>query len=114
MKYIKVKFTQEGLHQFNGAPEEVKYLRNAHRHLFHISVKIEVFHNDRELEFLMVMHDIKNYVQYKYLQDEYIIINSCEMLAEDILGYVNKMYGQRYCEVEVSEDNENSAIVDNR
>lgn len=112
MKYIKVKFTQEGLHQFIGAPDEVGYLGNLHRHLFHISVKVEVFHNDRELEFLMFMHDIKKYVINKYLKGEYII-NSCEMLAENILEYVHKKYGPRCCEVEVSEDDENSAIVTN-
>lgn len=112
-KYIKVQFTQEGLHQYKGAPKEVNFLRQVHRHLFYITVKIEVFHLDRELEFLMVAHKIKKFIKENIpFNDEYMLINSCEELAQKILDSLKVDYGlTRDYVVEVSEDNENSAFI---
>jgi hypothetical protein len=37
---------------------------------------------------------------------------SCEMLAEDLIGYISKKYPGRSVSVEVSEDGENGATLE--
>ena len=32
---IYVKFTKEGIHCYPDAPEDVEFLKNPHRHIFH-------------------------------------------------------------------------------
>ena len=112
--YIEIQFTIEGLHKYKNAPKEVDFLRNFHRHLFYIKAKIEVFHLDRELEFLMVLHRVKKFIKDNLTyNDEYLVINSCEELAQTILDYLKIEYGlTRNYTITVSEDNENSAIIE--
>ena len=38
---------------------------------------------------------------------------SCEMMANDLLDYIEVNYPNRICQVEVYEDDENGAIVNN-
>ena len=114
MKFIKVKFTLEGLHQYKDAPDEVGYLKNQHRHLFYISAKIEVFHNDRELEFIMVKNRINKFIAANIASMP--VVYSCEMMCEDIIKFLEKTYcteQTRLINVSVSEDDENGAIVYN-
>ena len=92
-------------HKYDNAPEKVKFLRNLHRHKFYIKVGIEVFHDDRELEFFMVQEALNNFLKDKNQ------INSCEMLAKDIKKWIEKTY-DRTCLVEVWEDKENGARVE--
>lgn len=104
-RYIYVTFQQEFIHRYPDAPDEVAYLRDYHRHIAHIKVQIEVYHNERELEFIMVKHNlaavVSNYI--RVTSD-----NSCETIAENIIEYVKKTYGEnRDIEVDVAEDGEN-------
>ena len=61
-KYIWVTLQKEILHQYNDAPKEVEYLKNLHRHILHIKVYVEVFTNDRDIEFIMFKHSIEKYL----------------------------------------------------
>lgn len=113
--FITVTNQVEGIHRYENAPVEVEFLRNDHRHMFYIKSKIQVFNEDRELEFIMVKHLINKYLmnrtdhQYCY----HLGNNSCEMIANDIYKLLQDNYGsERYISVEVSEDNENSAIIE--
>lgn len=115
MTKIFVTFRFAGLHQYVGAPEPVAYLKHPHRHVFHVRATIEVFHNDRELEFIMVKNDLQQAVKNMYPDN---VVGSCEMIAHDIAAYIKKKHGtqsvsreDRYVEVEVSEDGENGAVV---
>ena len=111
MKYIKIKTEFEGFHKYENAPEEVKFLRNLHRHIFKVEVKIEVRENDRELEFFIVKRNLNRLIeQYKRESEE---TDSCEMVAEYILDYLEATYRARRIQVEVSEDGENSGIINN-
>lgn len=107
--YINVKTNFKGFHKYPDAPEEVKFLKNIHRHIFNINIKIQVFHNDREIEFFMLQNEIDNYIQTRGSDLNY---KSCEMLAEEFLSYINSYYPGRNCIVEVQEDNENSSIIE--
>ena len=63
---ILIKTSFEGFHKYENAPEEVAFLRVLHRHTFNVEVEMETFHNDREIEFIMVQHELKNFFQNKY------------------------------------------------
>ena len=51
--YIIVKTSFRGFHQYKDAPDQVAFLKNLHRHDFIVEAKIEVKHDDRELEFFI-------------------------------------------------------------
>ena len=108
MKTIWVKFQKEGLHRYPDAPEEVGYLRNLHRHIFHFRVELEVFHNDRDVEFIMFKHELQNLYSEGVLMMDY---KSCEMLAQDLGEYILTKYPNRRYNISVSEDNENGATI---
>lgn len=95
----------EATHNWPGCPfEEVKYLRDPHRHVFHIKAYKLVTHSDRDVEFIMLKHMIQNYLNDQYPSHEFGA-KSCEMLAHDLI----ERFELSRCEV--SEDNENGAIV---
>ena len=50
--YIQTQFT--GYHRWDDAPDCVAFLRNTHRHVFHVKVTVPVQHNDRAIEFFMM------------------------------------------------------------
>ena len=94
----------EFIHRWKDAPEEVAYLRNLHRHIAHIKTQIEVFHEDREIEFIMLKHRVQNYIEKVVYEDNC----SCEKLADMLLCYLQDNYGKdRDIIITVSEDNEN-------
>lgn len=106
-----------GYHKYAEAPDNVSFLRNMHRHVFNVKTTIEVFHNERDIEFFQLQNDIENYVKLRFNEGcntyiEGIYIESCESLAEAILGHLHKTYPNRSVRVEVWEDNENGAILE--
>lgn len=106
-RYIKVQTQFVARHKWADAPDEVAFLRNTHRHLFKVSVKISVEHNDREIEFFI----FQNFVQEFTKKSENQMIGSCEQYGEALIEYIEQKYPNRFIEVEVSEDGENSAII---
>lgn len=112
--YIKVSLQQEGFHKWENAPEEVAFLRNTHRHMFHIYATIEVKHDDRELEFILVKRRIEEFIKSIGLDSQNAVhVYSCEQIARLILAMLQRNYGiSRYMKVEVYEDNENGGIIE--
>lgn len=111
---VIVKLQVEGIHCFPKAWElfpEVAFLSNPHRHMFHIKASKEVFHDDRDEEFLMLRRQILMYLHENYFDSiETHMLQfdsmSCEMIARELLDYF-------HCEwVEVWEDDENGARVE--
>lgn len=105
---IWVTFQKAGFHRYPAAGEDpnlsdVSYLAARHRHLFKFRVEIEIFHNDRELEF----HQVLNYCESLY-KDNHLEIDykSVEMLANDLYVQLAARYPDRYMAIEVSEDGE--------
>lgn len=103
-KYIQVNLQVEGLHKWEDCNlEDVIYLRNLHRHIFHIKVIKQVTHNNRDIEIILFKKGIISYIKDKYNGNFGNM--SCEDIAENILVTFD-------CHVvEVLEDNENGAIV---
>ncbi len=102
--FIKTDF--EGIHCYPGAPEEVAFLRSPHRHRFHVRIDLEVTHSNRDVEFIMFRREIDKYIAENIKELNH---KSCEMIAENLLEYVQQHYPERDCTIEVSEDNENGA-----
>jgi len=108
--FIVVQLQAEGIHRWEECPiEEVKYLRHDHRHVFHIKAVREVFHDNRDVEFIQFKHEIDDYIFNRYYDHiyrcHYFGKMSCEMLAKELL----EKFNLESCEV--YEDGENGAVV---
>lgn len=103
-KFIWVTFQREGFHMYPDAPEGVEFLKNLHRHIFHFRVELEVFHDDRDVEFILFKRELERL----YSQDEMQLdFKSCEMIAEDLYEYISDKYPGRDLVITISEDGEN-------
>lgn len=114
-RWIEVgPIVKEGVHRYPAAEtdpslEDVAYLANEHFHYFYITVKIEVFHNDRCIEFQQFRRFIDNAFRDGMLSLDY---RSCEMIAEDLSIHIAGKYPNRDMVIKVSEDNINGAILE--
>jgi hypothetical protein len=108
-KWIYVTFQKEGIHCWPDAKDMpgVEFLANPHRHMFKFRVEIQVFHDDREIEFILFKRELEKRYDEGTLQLDY---KSCEMIADDLAKYIGDHYPGRYMRIEVSEDGENGAI----
>lgn len=100
----------EGIHNWPGCPfDEVAYLRDPHRHMFHIKAYKAVNHDDRDTEFIMLKRKIQLHFRHNYYETRLKCClfgaMSCEMIARELID----AFGLTRCEV--SEDNENGAIL---
>jgi hypothetical protein len=109
---IRISFQKEGIHKYPAAKDlkGVEFLQYPHRHIFYFYVQLQVFHDDREVEFILFKREMENLFDKGVMQADY---KSCEMLANNLLDYIETNYPNRICQVEVYEDNENGAIVNN-
>lgn len=103
-KYIVISWDFIGFHRWQQAPDEVSFLRDLHRHKFICSAKVQVFHNERDIEFFTLQNLLKS---IEWLNQEN---DSCEAIAERILIFLQERYPNREIETSVSEDAENKAI----
>lgn len=107
---INARLKVEGIHRWEDCPiEEVSYLRDYHRHQFHITVNLTVSHLNRSVEFIQLTHNVRYYLNEKYFKEEYQCLyfgnGSCEMIAEELLRVFNAD------SVEVNEDGESGSTV---
>jgi len=113
-KKIWVTFQREGIHCFPAAANDPKladvaFLASPHRHIFHFRVAIDVFHDDRELEFIQFKRWLEALYVNTVLQLNY---KSCEMIADDLYTQIAAKYPNRDVWIEVSEDGENGCYVE--
>jgi hypothetical protein len=117
---IWVTFRREGIHcypaaatdpRLNTAGEyDVSFLANPHRHIFHFRVSIDVFHNDRDIEFIQ----FKRWLESLYNGSNSVLeldFKSCEMIADDLYTQIAGRYPGRAVVIEVSEDGENGCSI---
>lgn len=114
---IWVTFRKEGVHMYpaakddpklaTGGWDDVSFLGYAHRHIFHFRVGIEVFHDDRDIEFIQ----FKRWLESLYSSDILSLDHrSCEMISDELATTINIEYPNRAIEIEVSEDGENGSV----
>ena len=112
-RQIWVRFQREGLHKYPAAAEDpkladVSFLGNLHRHIFHFRVSIDVWHNDRDIEFIQ----FKRWLEGLYSDSTLILdYKSCEMIADDLYIQIAGKYPGRNVTISVSEDNENGCTI---
>lgn len=111
---IYVTFQKEGIHHFPGAKDNPKYkdvefLSHPHRHMFHFKVYMEVFHDDRDVEFIQFKRDLMRLYDKGVLQADN---KSVEMLAKELYAYLITKYPGRNIKIDISEDGENGCFVE--
>jgi hypothetical protein len=117
---IWVTFRREGIHcypaaatdpKLNTAGEyDVSFLASPHRHIFHFRVWIDVFHNDRDIEFIQ----FKRWLESLYNGQSSVLEldwKSCEMIADDLYTQIAARYPERAVWIEVAEDGENGCLI---
>jgi len=119
-RQIWVTFSREGIHQYpaaltdpllaTGDKYDVSFLGHPHRHIFHFRISIDVFHNDRDIEFIQ----FKRWIEQLYSGDQAVLQldhKSCEMIADDLYVQIANRYPERNITISVSEDNENGCSI---
>ena len=115
---IWITFRKEGIHKYPAAATDpllatndeydVSFLGYPHRHIFHFRVWIDVFHNDRDIEFIQFKRWLENLYNDSVLSLDY---KSCEMIADDIYTKIAERYPNRAVWIEVAEDGENGCLI---
>jgi len=119
-RQIWVTFQKEGIHCYPAAATDpqlntndeynVAFLANPHRHIFHFRVSIDVYHNDRDIEFIQ----FKRWLESLYSRESNCLrldYKSCEMIADDLYVQIANRYPERNVTISVSEDNENGCAI---
>lgn len=115
---IWVTFQKEGVHLYpaaatdpklkTGGWDDVSFLGVPHRHIFHFRVSMEVFHDDRDVEFIQ----FKRWLERLYSEGTLELNHkSCEMISEDLYDQIIAKYPDRKIIIEVSEDGENGSVT---
>ena len=115
---IFVQFQKEGIHCYPAAATDPKlntndeynvaFLASPHRHIFHFQVWIDVWHSNRDLEFIQ----FKRWLESLYSKDVLELdFKSCEMIAYDLYLQIADRYPGRAVTIEVSEDGENGCHI---
>ena len=110
-KFIWVTFQREGIHQYPAAAtnpnlEDVSFLAFPHRHIFHFKVELEVFHDDRDIEFIQ----FKRKLESLYVKETLTLLHkSCEMISEELALTIQTLYPGRDIIITISEDGENGS-----
>jgi hypothetical protein len=114
---IWVTFRKEGIHRYpaaltdpklaTGDEYDVSFLGHPHRHMFHFKVYLEVFHDDRDVEFIQFKRWLENLYTQGTLELNH---KSCEMMADDLYGQISSKYTDRKVWIDISEDGENGCL----
>ena len=122
---IWVTFRREGIHKYpaaltdpmlaTGDEYDVSFLGYPHRHIFHFRVWIDVWHNDRDLEFIQFKRWLENLYRStdNNIKNSVLDLNSksCEMIADDLYLQIAARYPGRSVWIEVAEDGENGCLI---
>lgn len=135
---VEACFELEGVHTFAGVEEmlaqqkqddnafpsqrqddllDVSFLKYPHRHIFKFSIKVDVNHDDRDIEFIQLARLLKQAMLVRYPIGAYGCSNfgnsSCEMLGKEVVQIFGLLFPNYEGKVliRVSEDGENSALA---
>jgi len=118
LSMIWVKFQKEGIHCYpvaatdpmlaTGDEYDVSFLATPHRHIFHFQVNIQVFDDDRDIEFIQFKRWLEKCYSNGTLELNH---KSCEMIARELNATITARYPGRKTLISVSEDDENGASL---
>jgi hypothetical protein len=124
-RQIWVTFQKEGIHKYpaaltdpmlaTGDEYDVSFLGYPHRHIFHFRVWIDVWHNDRDIEFIQFKRWLENLYRLADNHNTNTVLSldfkSCEMIADDLYVQIAARYPGRSVWIEVAEDGENGCLI---
>jgi hypothetical protein len=115
---IWVTFRKEGIHKYpaaatdpllaTGDEYDVSFLGVPHRHIFHFRVWIDVWHSNRDIEFIQFKRWLENLYRDGTIHLDF---KSCEMIADDLYLQIAGRYPDRAVWIEVAEDGENGCLI---
>jgi hypothetical protein len=118
LSMIWVRFQKEGIHCYpaaatdpnlaTGDEYDVSFLATPHRHIFHFQVNIQVFDDDRDIEFIQFKRWLEKCYSNGTLELNH---KSCEMIARELNATIVARYPGRQTLISVSEDDENGASL---
>ena len=118
LNMIWVTFRKEGIHRYPAAATDpnlctageydVSFLANSHRHIFHFKIYIQVFHDDRDIEFIQFKRWLEKCYNDGTLELDF---KSCEMISHDLHDTISTRYPDREIWIDVSEDGENGCFI---
>jgi hypothetical protein len=121
---IWVTFRKEGIHRYpaaatdpnlaTGDEYDVSFLASPHRHVFWFKVWIDVWHSNRDLEFIQFKRWLENLYSSNNANNSSILeldFKSCEMIADDLYVQIAQRYPDRAVWIEVAEDGENGCLI---
>ena len=114
-RLIWVSLRKEGIHKYPAALDDpklatgdeydVSFLGYPHRHTFHFKVTIQVFHDDRDIEFIQ----FKRWLENLYSGTLQLDYKSCEMIADELYEEISCRYPDREIWIDIGEDGENGS-----
>jgi hypothetical protein len=124
-RQIWITFQKEGIHKYpaaltdpqlaTGDEYDVSFLGYPHRHIFHFRVWIDVWHNDRDIEFIQFKRWLENLYRPADNHNTNTVLSldfkSCEMIADDLYLQIAARYPGRSVWIEVAEDGENGCLI---
>lgn len=115
--FITTQF--EDFHRWKDAPDAVAFLRDIHRHIFHVKITASVSHAERDIEFILFKREVNEIIKNIQadgclpITDQPLEDWSCETWSKAILYHLHKYHKyNNHFTCEFSEDGENGAIVD--
>lgn len=113
-QHIEIVTTFEALHMWPGCPyEEVSFLRNLHRHMVYVTVRVETG-SDREIEFFRFKMLVDSLIEKLYGRDliKDLGSKSMESIGLDLLEALKSQGFLSSMVISVSEDNQVGSVLE--
>lgn len=113
--WAKITTRFEALHMWPESPREVYFLKFPHRHMFHVTVWVEQFHEERDVEYILFKRWLDGKILNLIADPAAVMTWSCETWARNIMLSIEgraETGVNRRIKVEVTEDGENGALVE--
>jgi hypothetical protein len=118
-QFVYVTFQKEGYHCFpeaatnsryaTGNEYDVSHLANQHMHYFYFKVWIEVFQDNRDIEFIQ----FRRWLESLYMGNTLSLDSkSCEMISDDLYNAISTRYPNREVRIDIAEDNINGSYTE--
>ena len=114
--FVYCSFQKEGYHLYPGADTnpctatndryDVSHLGVRHMHYFFFKVWVEVFHDNRDIEFIQLRRWIEDLYDSGYLS---LDNQSCEMMSDALAKQLRCRYPNSEIRIDISEENINGS-----
>ena len=113
-QFIEIKTDFEATHNWPECPfDDVKFLKNEHRHKIYIKVKLKT-DEDRQLEFFKFKYQIDEIIDKLFGKEKLKLLGrkSMEEICNNIFEELSPIYYGRDMTISASEDNQVTGILE--